>query len=94
MDSFEQTSSGKSEPDIGSIPMHRPAEPARVRADARRWWKVHCRDVVNAHRFLTVLINRDRVVLAGPPGESAVLSADRVSRLSSALRKAAEQARK
>jgi hypothetical protein len=74
--------------------MRRPADLAPAPADSRRWWKRHCRDVVHAQRFLTVLLNRDRVALAGPPGETAVLPADRVVQLNSALRNAAEQARK
>ncbi|NYH80745.1 MULTISPECIES: hypothetical protein [Actinopolyspora] len=45
-------------------------------------------------RALEVLVNRDRVVLAGPPGATAALSAERVGQLSSALRFAADQARK
>ncbi|MEU6264406.1 hypothetical protein [Saccharopolyspora shandongensis] len=53
-----------------------------------------CRDVANSHRFLDVLVNRDRVVLVGPPGHSAVLSANGLGQLSVALRDAAVQARK
>ncbi len=72
-----------------------PAERTSVATvDRRPWWRMNCRDVVNAHRSLTVLVDRDRVVLEGPPGKSAVLPADGVERLSTALRKAAEQARK
>lgn len=56
------------------------------------WWRVSCRDVVNRDRFLTVLIDRDRVVLVGPPGETAVLSPVQVGQLSDALRQAATQA--
>ncbi|MEV0082445.1 hypothetical protein [Saccharopolyspora sp. NPDC050642] len=63
-------------------------------ADSRRWWRVDCRDVANSHRFLDVLVNRDRVVLVGPPGHSATLSAIGLGQLSVALRDAAVQARK
>lgn len=63
-------------------------------ADDRRWWYVDCRDVTSTRRTLTVLANRDRVVLVGPPGESVALPTGGVGELSSALRKAAEQARK
>ena len=63
-------------------------------AERPKWWRLHCRDAVGAHRDLTVLVNRDRVVLVGPPGEAAVLSAVGVGELSVALRSAAEQARK
>ncbi|GAA3364292.1 MULTISPECIES: hypothetical protein [Saccharopolyspora] len=62
--------------------------------DRRRWWRVLCRDVGHIRRYLTVLVNRDRVVLVGPPGRTVVLSTDGVGELSSALRRAAEQARK
>lgn len=58
----------------------------------RHWWRVSCRDVINRERFLTVLIDRDRVVLVGPPGETAVLSPQQVGQLSVALREAADQA--
>ncbi|MGP4018580.1 hypothetical protein [Saccharopolyspora sp. 5N708] len=71
-----------------------PAEFSPGPADRRRWWRVDCRDVANSHRFLDVLVNRDRVVLVGPPGHSAALSANGVSQLSVALRDAAVQARK
>jgi hypothetical protein len=58
----------------------------------RHWWRVSCRDVIDRERFLTVLIDRDRVVLVGPPGETAVLSQTQVGQLSDALREAAGQA--
>lgn len=57
----------------------------------RHWWRVSCRDVIDRERFLTVLIDRDRVVLVGPPGETAVLSPTQVGQLSDALREAAGQ---
>lgn len=58
----------------------------------RHWWRVGCRDVIDRERFLTVLIDRDRVVLVGPPGETAVLSTTQVGQLSEALREAAGRA--
>lgn len=58
----------------------------------RHWWRVSCRDVIDRERFLTVLIDRDRVVLVGPPGETAVLSTTQVEQLSDALREAADRA--
>lgn len=75
-------------------PRRLPAESSPVPADQRPWWRVHCRDVANTHRDLTVLVNRDRVVLAGPPGKPVVLSSDGSGRLGAALRQAADQARK
>lgn len=58
----------------------------------RRWWRIRCSDVVDRERCLTVLVDRGRVVLVGPPGETAVLSADQLAELRTALREAAEQA--
>ncbi|SFS84606.1 hypothetical protein SAMN05660874_03683 [Saccharopolyspora flava] len=63
-------------------------------ADRRRWWHVDCRDVANAHRSLAVLVNRDKVVLVGPPGHTAELETRGAGQLSMALRDAAAQARK
>nr|WP_253777521.1 hypothetical protein [Goodfellowiella coeruleoviolacea] len=58
----------------------------------RRWWRIRCSDVVDRDRCLTVLVDRDTVVLVGPPGETAVLSAGQLGQLRAALREAAEQA--
>jgi len=58
----------------------------------RRVWRINCGDVVNRERCLTVLVERNRVVLVGPPGETAVLTAGQLSQLRTALREAAEQA--
>ncbi|GAA4864996.1 hypothetical protein GCM10023222_17420 [Saccharopolyspora cebuensis] len=74
--------------------MGRPAESAPAPADRRRWWRVDCRDVTGSRRFLTVLVNRDRVVLVGPPGNSSALTRTGTVRVSTALRDAASQARK
>jgi hypothetical protein len=62
------------------------------REGKRHWWRVSCRDVINRSRFLTVLIDRDRVVLVGPPGETAVMSQQQVGQLVDALREASGQA--
>ena len=58
----------------------------------RKVWRINCGDVVNRERCLTVLVERNRVVLVGPPGETAVLTAGQLSQLRTALREAAEQA--
>lgn len=58
----------------------------------RKVWRVNCGDVVNRERCLTVLVERNRVVLVGPPGETAVLTAGQLGQLRTALREAAEQA--
>ena len=61
-------------------------------SDGRRAWQVHCRDVVNRERCLTVVVDKGRVVLMGPPGETAVLSAGQLGQLRTVLREAADQA--
>lgn len=94
MDSFEQAKADEADASSGHGPMRGSAELVPVPADRRRWWRVSCRDVVHTHRFLTVLVDRDRVALVGPPGDTVVLSTGGVSQLSTALRYAAEQARK
>ncbi|WP_223198642.1 hypothetical protein [Solihabitans fulvus] len=48
--------------------------------------------MVDRDRCLTVLVDRDTVVVVGPPGETAVLSAGQLGELRTALREAAEQA--
>jgi hypothetical protein len=58
----------------------------------RRVWRIGCGDVINRERCLTVLVERDRVVLVGPPGETAVLTKGQLGQLRAALREAAEQA--
>ncbi|WP_018686945.1 hypothetical protein [Actinokineospora enzanensis] len=58
----------------------------------RRVWRIACGDVINRDRCLTVLVEKDRVVLVGPPGETAVLTAGQLGQLRTALREAAEQA--
>ena len=58
----------------------------------RRSWRISCGDVVERDRCLTVTVDRNRVVLVGPPGETAVLSQDQLVQLRAALREAAEQA--
>ena len=67
---------------------------AASRAEGSRWWRVQCNDAHNRHSFLTVLPNRDEVVLVGPPGRTAALDTGAARDLSTALRSAAEQARR
>jgi hypothetical protein len=57
-----------------------------------RQWRIDCSDVASRQRFVTVLAERGRVVLVGPPGETAVLTAGQLSRLRTALREAADEA--
>jgi hypothetical protein len=60
--------------------------------EGRRVWHVSCGDVINRDRCLTVLVDQNKVVLVGPPGETAVLSTGQLGQLRDALREAAEQA--
>jgi hypothetical protein len=55
-----------------------------------RVWRIGCRDVIDRERFLTVLVERNQLVLIGPPGETAVLTAGQIDQLRAALREAVE----
>lgn len=57
-----------------------------------RQWRIRCQDVANRERFLTVLVEHGRVVLVGPPGETAVLTAGQLNQLRAVLHEAAEEA--
>lgn len=95
MDFIDQASPSRAAARTDRVgPVRRSADSRPMPGDDRRWWHVDCRDVKNTRRTLTVLANRDRVVLVGPPGDSVALPTGGVGVLSSALRKAAEQARK
>ncbi|WP_157433912.1 MULTISPECIES: hypothetical protein [Actinoalloteichus] len=48
--------------------------------------------MANRACVITVLVDHGRVVLLGPPGETAVLTASEVSRLRTVLQEAAELA--
>ncbi|MFB9906558.1 hypothetical protein [Allokutzneria oryzae] len=76
----------------GKTPVTPASSTAVGQGGSRREWLIGCRDVANRHRSLTVVVERDRVLLVGPPGETAVLCQGEVSQLRSALREAAEQA--
>ncbi|MQA11417.1 MAG: hypothetical protein GEU98_23270 [Pseudonocardiaceae bacterium] len=53
-------------------------------------WRVQCGDVINRDRCLTVLVEEGNVVLVGPPGETARLSAGQLGELRHALNEAWE----
>jgi hypothetical protein len=55
-------------------------------------WRVQCGDVIDRERCLTVFIEDNEVVLVGPPGETARLSAGQLGQLRAALNEAAKQA--
>ncbi|PRW62089.1 hypothetical protein [Actinopolyspora mortivallis] len=79
---------------VGSAPRSEDHRDASGEFGGHSHGRMWCRDVNHTPRSLEVLVNRDRVVLAGPPGATAALTTDRAGRLSSALRFAADQARK
>ncbi|MGW9308974.1 hypothetical protein ACWGPQ_13285 [Saccharomonospora azurea] len=55
-------------------------------------WRVQCGDLISRDRCLTVYVDDDEVVLVGPPGETARLSASQLGQLRAALNEAAELA--
>jgi hypothetical protein len=57
-----------------------------------RQWRIRCQDVADRERFVTLFVEHGRVVLVGPPGESAVLTPGQLSLLRSALQEAADEA--
>jgi hypothetical protein len=57
-----------------------------------RQWRIRCQDVANRERFVTLFVEHGRVVLVGPPGESAVLSPGQLNQLRAALQEAADEA--
>jgi hypothetical protein len=60
--------------------------------EGRRVWRISCGDIINRDRSLTVLVEDNKVVLVGPPGETAVLNLGQLDQLRAALREAAELA--
>jgi hypothetical protein len=48
--------------------------------------------VANRDRFLTLFVEHGRIVLVGPPGESAVLTPGQLGQLRAALQEAADEA--
>lgn len=57
-----------------------------------RQWRIRCQDVANRERLLTLFVEHGRVVLVGPPGESAVLTPGQLGQLRTALQEAADEA--
>src|SRR5207245_2655464 len=44
-------------------------------------WRVQCGDMINRERCVTVLVQDDQVVLVGPPGETARLTAGQLDQV-------------
>lgn len=55
-------------------------------------WRIHCSDMINRDRCVTVFVDDGEVVVVGPPGETARLSAGQVGQLRAALNEAAKLA--
>ncbi|PXY34854.1 hypothetical protein DI005_17010 [Prauserella sp. PE36] len=55
-------------------------------------WRVQCGDLISRERCLTVFVDDDEVVLVGPPGETARLTAGQLGQLRAALNEAAKLA--
>jgi hypothetical protein len=53
-------------------------------------WRVQCGDMINRERCVTVLVQDNQVVLVGPPGETARLTAGQLGQLRAALNEAAK----
>ena len=93
VDNPERAEHGAMTGNTGDTPAH-PETHSVARPVRRPWWRVDCRDTSRARRSLTVFANRDKVVLVGPPGNTVGLRAEGVDTVATALRKAADQARK
>ncbi|PWV82244.1 hypothetical protein SAMN05421630_10319 [Prauserella marina] len=55
-------------------------------------WRVQCGDLISRERCVTVFVDDGEVVLVGPPGETARLTAGQLGQLSAALNEAAKMA--
>lgn len=55
-------------------------------------WRIRCQDILSRDRAIAVFVRSGRVLLVGPPGETAVLSSEELGELRTALDQAAEEA--
>ncbi|EHR48534.1 hypothetical protein SacmaDRAFT_0224 [Saccharomonospora marina XMU15] len=55
-------------------------------------WRVQCGDLISRERCVTVFVDEGEVVLVGPPGETARLTAGQLGQLRAALNEAAKLA--
>jgi hypothetical protein len=69
-----------------------PAEPVRQIESGQAVWRVPCGDMIHRERCVTVSLNAGEVVVTGPPGETARLSAGQLGQLRAALTEAAKLA--
>lgn len=55
----------------------------------RTVWRIQCGDMISRDRCVTVFVDGGEVVVVGPPGETARLSAGQAAQLRAALTEAA-----
>lgn len=55
-------------------------------------WRIRCQDILNRDRSVAVFVRSGRVLLVGPPGETAVLSRQELDELRTALEEASNEA--
>ncbi|GAB3490843.1 hypothetical protein [Amycolatopsis cihanbeyliensis] len=65
---------------------------ARKHEGGQPVWRVQCGDLISRERCVTVFVDEDEVVLVGPPGETARLTAGQLGELRTALNEAAKLA--
>lgn len=95
-----RTSVAQAHPHVGPVrTVPRPQVPGVTdprAAQVRRYesgqlvWRIQCGDMINRERCVTVLVQDDQVVLVGPPGETARLTAGQLGQLRAALNEAAK----
>lgn len=69
-----------------------PSTGARRHEGGQVVWRVQCGDLISRERCVTVFVDDGEVVLVGPPGETARLTAGQLGQLSAALNEAAKMA--
>jgi hypothetical protein len=65
---------------------------ARRQEGSHLVWRIPCGDLIRRERCVTVYVDGKEVVLVGPPGEAARLTAGQLGELRAALDEAAELA--
>lgn len=77
---------------LGTLPAMADPRAAQVRRyeGGQLVWRVQCGDMINRERCVTVLVQDNQVVLVGPPGETARLTAGQLGQLRAALNEAAK----
>lgn len=73
-------------------PRPAPQEFVRQVENGQTVWRIRCGDMIHRDRCVTVFVDRGEVVVVGPPGETARLSAGQVGQLRAALNEAAKLA--